>query len=93
MEKGVPHNNIEIIEYLPARVVCAIGEEIGKKKIQSLIPYIQIIDGAVELMLNGKKMELKLGEGIIIPANALQGFHAPQHCKMIATIINSGYED
>ena len=46
-----------------------------------------------ELTINGEKIELKLGEGIIIPANASHHFTATQQFKMITTVIKSGYEE
>lgn len=54
--------------------------------------YIQIIDGAAEIIINEKKYQLKLGEGIVIPANAPHRFNANEQFKMISTIIKSGYE-
>ncbi|HMS69359.1 MAG TPA: cupin domain-containing protein [Saprospiraceae bacterium] len=108
MDKGIPHIIVEIIEYVPNAVVCktiikkttgnvtaismASGEELGEK-ITRFDTYVQIIDGTAELTIDGKKMELKLGEGIIIPAHTTQVFNATQQFKMITTIIKSGYEE
>jgi quercetin dioxygenase-like cupin family protein len=55
--------------------------------------YIQIIDGTAELNINHKKHELKLGDGIIIPAHAKHNFSANEQFKMLSTVIKSGYED
>ena len=55
--------------------------------------YIQIIDGTAELIINDKRYKLRLGEGIIIPANTKHKFNANVQFKMISTIIKSGYED
>jgi glycosyltransferase involved in cell wall biosynthesis len=55
--------------------------------------YIQIIDGSAEITISDKVFNLKLGEGIVIPANAKHSFNANEQFKMISTIIKSGYED
>jgi quercetin dioxygenase-like cupin family protein len=76
------HIIVEIIEYVPNAVVSktiikkssgnisvssfATGEELAEKT----FPFntnIQIIDGAAEIIINEKKYQLKLGEGIVIP--------------------------
>ncbi|MEP7168518.1 MAG: hypothetical protein ABI855_04055, partial [Bacteroidota bacterium] len=40
-----------------------------------------------------KKHQLKLGNGIIIPANKSHCFNAKEKFKMISTVIKSGYDD
>jgi quercetin dioxygenase-like cupin family protein len=66
----------------------AIGEELAEKT-SSFDTYIQIIDGAAELKINGKSMSLKHGDCIIIPAYAKQSFTAKESFKMLTTIIKS----
>jgi quercetin dioxygenase-like cupin family protein len=92
----------EIIEYMPNSIVSKAiikkttgnvtvlssdeGEEIGEKT----LPYetfVQIIDGVVEIIIDEKKYRLKLGEGIIIPANVAHCINASEQFKMISTII------
>ena len=108
LEKSKSHIIVEIIEYVPHAVVSKTiikkttgnitvssfdtGEELAEKSSPFDI-YIQIIDGAAELIINDKKYHLRLGEGIIIPAHASHCFNAHQQFKMISTIIKSGYED
>jgi quercetin dioxygenase-like cupin family protein len=108
MEKGKPHILDEIIEYLPKAIVCktiikkstgnitaismSAGEELAEK-ITRFDTYVQIIDGTAVLTINGKKIELKMGQGIIIPANASQIFSATNQFKMITTIIKCDYEE
>jgi quercetin dioxygenase-like cupin family protein len=108
LAKGEPHIVIEIIEYVPNAVVTrtiikkttgnvtatsmANGEELGEKKI-AFDTYVQIINGTAELIINDKKIRLKLGEGIIIPAHAEHGFNANEQFKMITTVIKSGYDE
>ena len=108
LEKSKSHIIVEIIEYVPNAVVSrtiikkttgnitaismAIGEELGAKT-SPFDTYVQIIDGAAEVIIEGKSMLLKLGEGIIIPAHAQHSFTANEQFKMITTTIKSGYEE
>ncbi|MFY8090420.1 MAG: cupin domain-containing protein [Chitinophagaceae bacterium] len=108
VEKGKPHIIIEIIEYMPKAVVSrtiikkttgnitatsmTVGEELAEK-ISPFDTYVQIIDGAAKVTINGKEITLKLGEGIVIPANAKHSFNADEQFKMITTVIKSGYEE
>jgi quercetin dioxygenase-like cupin family protein len=107
-DKAKMHIIVEIIEYVPNAVVSktiikkttgnitvtsfASGEELAEKT-SPFDNYIQIIDGAAEVVINEKKYKLKLGEGIIIPAHAPHCFNANEQFKMISTVIKSGYED
>ncbi len=108
LEKSKAHIIAEIIEYVSKAVVSKTiikkttgnvtvssfdaGEELAEKT-SPFDNYIQIIDGAAELTINGKIYKLKLGEGIIIPAHSRHYFNASEQFKMISTIIKSGYED
>lgn len=108
LQKSTPHIIVEIIEYVPNSVltktiikkttgnitVTAVdtGEELGEKT-QPFDTFVQIIDGSAELVMEGKKYMLHLGEGIIIPAHASHCFTANVQFKMISTIIKSGYEE
>jgi quercetin dioxygenase-like cupin family protein len=106
--RGKSHIIIELIEYIPNAIVSktiikkttgnitatsmAIGEELGEKTI-AFDTYVQIIDGMAEVLIGDKKISLKLGEGIIIPAHAKHSFNATEQFKMITTVIKSGYEE
>ena len=108
VEKSKAHIIIEIIEYVPNSIVSKtiikkttgnitvssfdVGEELAEKT-SPFDNYIQIIDGAAEVVINEKTYELKLGEGIIIPAHAPHCFNANEQFKMISTVIKSGYEE
>lgn len=108
MGKGKPHIIVEIIEYVPHAVVTktiikkttgnitVLSVDAGEKLAEKQSPfdtYIQIIDGAAELSINKKIFKLKLGDGIIIPANSKHFFNANEQFKMISTVIKSGYEE
>jgi quercetin dioxygenase-like cupin family protein len=107
-EKSTVHIIVEIIEYVPNAVVSKTiikkttgnikvtsfdtGEELAEKTSPFDI-YIQIIDGAAEVVIDEKKYHLKLGDGIVIPAHAAHCFNANEQFKMISTVIKSGYEE
>ena len=108
LEKAKSHIIIEIIEYVPNSIVSKTiikkttgnitvssfdeGEELATKT-SPFDNYIQIIDGVAEVVINDKPYQLKIGEGIIIPAHALHCFTANEQFKMISTVIKSGYEE
>lgn len=103
-EKAKMHIIVEIIEYMPDAVVSkniikktsgnvtissfAEDEEMAEKKSPS-DTYIQIIDGEAEVIINDKKYELKVGDGIVIPANATYSLNALVKFKMLSTVIKS----
>ena len=107
LEKGKSHIIVEIVQYAPHSVlsknivtkttgdVTVFSVDTGETLATKTSPFdtfIQIIDGAAELILNKQKYKLNLGEGIIIPAHATHNFNAYQQFKMITTTIKSGYE-
>jgi quercetin dioxygenase-like cupin family protein len=108
LEKSKVHIIVEIIEYVPHAVLSKTiikkitgsvtvssfdtGEELAEKT-SPFDTYIQIIDGAAEIIIDDKRHMLGLGEGMIIPAHTRHCFNANQQFKMIATIIKSGYEE
>ena len=108
IEKNKAHIIVEIIEYIPNSVVSKTilkkttgnitvssldtGEELAEKT-SPFDTYGQIIDGSADIVINDKKVTLKLGEGIIIPAHQKHCFYATEQFKMISTVIKSGYED
>lgn len=107
IEKTKVHIIVEIIEYVPNSVVSKTiirkstgnisvtsldtGEELAEKT-SPFDTFIQIIDGSAEVIISGKKYQLKPGEGIVIPAHASHSFNANEQFKMISTVIKSGYE-
>ena len=105
LEKSKAHIVVEIIEYVPNAVVSKTiikkttgnitvssfdaGEELAEKT-SPFDTYIQIIDGAAELIMNEKKYMLNLGDGIVISAHSKHKFNANEQFKMISTVIKSG---
>lgn len=108
LEKSKPHIIVEILEYVPNSVltktiikkttgnitVSAVdaGEELAEKTL-AFDSFIQIIDGAADVVIKGEKFKLALGEGMVIPAHSSHCIGATEQFKMISTIIKSGYED
>jgi quercetin dioxygenase-like cupin family protein len=108
LKKSTPHIIGEIVEYIPDAVVTktiikkttgnvtvsslAAGEELAEKS-SPFDTFIQIIDGTAELTINKKVYQLRLGEGIVIPAHAKHHFSADVQFKMISKVIKSGYEN
>lgn len=107
LEKAKTHIIVEIIQYIPNAVLSKTiikkttgnitvssvdeGEELEEKH-YPFDTYVQIIDGVAELTINDEVYNLKLGEGIIIPAHSKHKFNANEQFKMICTTIKSGYE-
>ncbi|HTB52659.1 MAG TPA: cupin domain-containing protein [Ferruginibacter sp.] len=108
LQKSKVHIVVEIIEYMSNAVVSktilkkttgnvtvssfAIGEALEEKTSPFDI-YIQIIDGAAEVIIDKKIFLLKKGDGIIIPAHTVHCFNAKEQFKMVSTVIKSGYEE
>jgi quercetin dioxygenase-like cupin family protein len=107
-EKSKVHIIVEIIEYVPNAMVSKTiikkttgnvtvtsfdtGEEL-EEKTSPFDTYIQVIDGAAEVIIDGEKYQLHSGNGIVIPAHSPHCFNANEQFKMISTVIKSGYED
>lgn len=107
LEKTKAHIIVEIIEYVPNSVVIktiikkttgsvsAVSCDSGEAMSEKVIPFdnfIQIIDGAAEIVIDGISNVLETGESIIIPAHTSNYFNANERFKLISTIIKSGYE-
>lgn len=48
---------------------------------------VQILDGQAEIMLNDKRLALKEGESVIMPAGVKHSLYAPSRFKMLLTMI------
>ena len=105
--KSEPHLLVQIIKYIPKAIIkkailkkltgniTAMSVATGETVVEKTIPFdtfIQIIDGAAEVIIDKKVHQLKLGNGIIIPAHAKHSIIAHEQFKMISTVIKCGYE-
>ena len=101
-------NATELIEYATNSVVIksiiqkitgnvkAISFDSGellKAKISPFDTFLQIIEGNAEIVINDKSNLLMTGQCIIIPAHSRNTIKAHQRCKVISTVIKSGYEE
>jgi len=108
LEKSTPHIVVEILEYVPNSIliktiirkttgnitVSAVdaGEELGEKTL-AFDCFVQVIDGAADVIMKGESVRLALGQALIIPAHFSHRIAATEQFKMISTIIKSGYDD
>ena len=108
LEKSKIHILIEIIEYVPNSVVSKtiirkttgnisiVAIDIGEALTEKISPfdtYIQVIEGAAEVVIDEIPNILQTGQAIIIPAHASNIIKANERFKMISTVIKSGYEE
>lgn len=107
VEKSKSHILVEIIEYVPNSVVIktiirkttgnisVVAVDSGEVLAEKTSPFdifIQVIEGAAEVIINEKQNILQTGQAIIIPAHASNMVKANERFKMISTVIKSGYE-
>ena len=107
LEKGKAHITVEIIEYIPNSVVIktilkkstgnisVISFDTGEGLSEKTTPYdtfVQIIDGAAEIVISGETKSVLTGQSIVIPAHASNYVTPNGRFKMIQTVIKSGYE-
>lgn len=107
VEKGKAHIIVEIVEYVPDKVVIksiikkttgnisVVSIDGGKALAEKIVPfeqYVQIIDGKAEIVIDGVSNLLDTGQSIIIPAHTSNIVKANERFKMITTVIKSGYE-
>lgn len=108
LEKAKTHILNEIIEYVPNSVVTktiirkttgnisVVAIDTGEALAEKISPFdtfVQVIEGAAEVIIDNISSVLSTGQGIIIPAHTSNSFRANERFKMIATIIKSGYEE
>ncbi len=108
LEKSKTHIVVEIIEYVANSVVIKTilkkstgnisvmsfdGGEGLTEKTSPFDNFVQIIDGKVEIVVDGKSHQLETGQAMIIPAHKANFTKPNGRFKMISTIIKSGYED
>lgn len=106
-EKAIKFIPEEVIDYVLNSVVIKIilkkttgnislmAVDSGKglsEKISPFDTFVQVIDGQVEILINGNSNILKMGQSIIMPAHLPNLFKPNGRFKVIITIIKSGYE-
>jgi len=72
-------------------VSVAEGEGL-EAKISPFDTYVQIIDGSALIEVDGKETEMKIGNGILIPAHSSSQTKPNGRFKMLVTVVKSGYD-
>ena len=108
IKKAEMQNITQIIEYVPRSIVSRdivkkttgsiiiIAFDSGEELYRKICPFdifIEIIEGAAEIVIDNKSNLLEKGQVIIIPAHAMNSIIANERCKMLVTTIKSGYEE
>jgi quercetin dioxygenase-like cupin family protein len=66
--------------------------ELASGKFSPFDVFVQNIDGSAEIVIDGSSFLLTSGQSIIIPAHSRNSIKAPVRCKVLLTVIKSGYE-
>lgn len=107
IDKSISFITVEIIEYIPNSIliktilkkstgnISVMSFDAGEGLTEKSSPFdsfIQVIDGIAEIVIDGKSSLLKVGESIVVPANALNHIKSNGRFKLILTVIKSGYD-
>ncbi len=108
IEPGIVHNVNTLIEYEQDELVSTtiikkntgsinvLSFPAGERFAQKISPfdtYVFIIDGSATVEIAGKTSTLQAGDGILISAHTRSHIQSTDRCKVILTVIKSGYED
>lgn len=108
LEKSKQYFITEILDYEPQSVVTqtilkrttghilTISVDESQAFVGNRCPFdifIQIVDGAAEVVIKPESYLLETGECIIIPAHNHYAINARVRFKMMLIVIKSGYED
>ena len=108
VEKSKAISIAQIVEYVPNSVViktiikrttgCVkiVSIDAGETLTEKISPFdcfIQVIEGAAEIIIDNTPYNVQTGEGIVVPAHSHNTIKANVRFKMLSTTIKSGYED
>jgi quercetin dioxygenase-like cupin family protein len=108
MEKSRIHILKEMIDYEPLSAVSKtiiqnatgyinlVAIDKGEPLMGKVSPFdvfLQVIEGSAEIVIDDKPNLLHQGQAIIIPAHTSSKISSNGRCKMISTVIKSGYEE
>ncbi len=108
IEKEKVYLLIGLINYVPRSVVrqsiikrntgsiSIVAADCNRNYSGKIVPYdtfLQLIEGSAEVVINRETKLLGAGQAIVVPAHASNSIRAIQRCKLLATVIKSGYED
>ena len=101
-EKGKVFEPCELVNYVDGGVVSkelihnTSGSDAGQGLSEHFAPFdalIQVIDGEMELTVEGVRNVIKAGEAFIIPSGARHSVNAAQRFKMVITMIKEKETD
>lgn len=108
LEKERIFTFIDSIEYIPNLIASktVFGKITGKivlyafdneqtydAKSSSFDSFIQILEGMATIKIGNNSQAVLPGQFIIVPAHSQYIIKAKQKCKILSTIIKSGYEE
>ncbi len=92
----------DLVDYVPGSIVSRtlvknsagtitlFAFDAGQGLSEHSAPYdavVQVLDGAVALMIGGKPVPATAGETVLMPANVPHAVHASRRFKMVLTMI------
>ena len=98
---------VEIIEYVSNSVlsktiikkstgnISIMSFDTGEGLTEKTSPFdtfAQVIEGQADIVIGGTSHNVKMGQGIVIPAHISNMIKGNERFKMILTVIKSGYE-
>jgi quercetin dioxygenase-like cupin family protein len=108
MEKSKIHILLEMIGYVPRSAVSKsilqrttgyiniLAVDKGESLPGNISPFdafVQVIEGSAEIVIDGETNLLQQGQVIVIPAHTFSKVYSNGRCKLISTVIKSGYEE
>jgi quercetin dioxygenase-like cupin family protein len=108
LDRATIYNTVDIIDYTPNELatgsimskttgsVTLVAYDADVKGVEKIRPFdtlVQILEGTVDYTIDHKTHHLKAGQCIILPAHFRNHSVSKTRCKMLLTVIKSGYED
>jgi quercetin dioxygenase-like cupin family protein len=108
LKTSIPYNIVNLVDYNSESVsAVAILKEISgrvtamafdsgvgfEERTIAFDTFIHVIDGALTVVINKEAIDLKAGEGMIMPAHYSHAIKPGGKFKIIMTILKGGYEE
>ena len=75
------------------KVISIDSDAVLTGRISPFDTFVHVIEGSAEIVIDDQSKLLETGKAIIIPAHSRNELRATIRCKVIMTIIKSGYEE
>lgn len=75
--------------------ITVVSVDVIEPLFEKIVPYdtlVQVLDGETQVIINNKPFLLQTGDIIIIPAHSKRMIKSPVRCKIMISVIKSGYE-